>query len=391
MRILVLHNRYRSVSPSGENAVVDAEISHLRGLGHDVVGYLRDSDEIDRMGAGERALLPVRAFRGGEALSAIMDVVRRFRPDVAHIHNLNPLISPAVIAPIRAAGVPVVMTVHNFRLACLPGSFFRDGGECHDCLGRRFASPGVVHACYRGSRAQSLILATTVATHRRDYLSIDRFLALSPSVAGFLRTYGVPDSKIVIKPNTVEDPGDTGPPGSGFLYVGRLTAEKGPVDLLRAWAASPEGALGRLTIAGDGPLLDEVRRNADERSDVQVVGRVTPAVVSDLMRRCAVVVVPSRWAEAFPRVIAEALAHGRPVLTTDRGSLAEIVGDAGWAVPATEPGLADGLRRVSEADMATYGARARARFLEHYSEEVVFRTLVDVYRVVAGKQHGSPH
>ena len=347
--------------------------------------YQRDSDELDRMSATDRALVPVRALHSRRAIDDVMTIVRDFRPDVVHVHNLNPLISPAVLRPLRDAGVPVVMTVHNYRLSCLNGLFFRDGQVCHDCAGKRFAASGVRHACYRGSRVQSGILATTLAAHRNDYAGIDRFLALSASVERFLRDLGIPASRIVVKPNTIADPGPPGPAGEGFLSAGRLTPEKGVLELVDAWCRHADGALGTLTIAGDGEQYDAVAARSAGRADIELVGRLSVEQVAERMRRAAVVVVPSRWSEAFPRVIAEALAHGRPVLTTDHGSLADIVGDAGWAVPATPEGLDAGLRAAAHADHDAMARTARRRFEEHYSEDAVYRTLLATYRDVAAR------
>src|SRR5581483_6752869 len=158
MRVMVVHNRYRSALPSGENAVVDQEIGWLRAAGVDVVPFLPSSDE---MSLWDKALLPVspiwRPRRG---------TVRAARPDVVHLHNPYPLISPSIVRAAHAYGVPVVQTVHNYRHVCAAASFFRDGLPCHDCRGRVFAVPAIRHGCYRGSRAQSAVMATTLAVNR---------------------------------------------------------------------------------------------------------------------------------------------------------------------------------------------------------------------------------
>jgi glycosyltransferase involved in cell wall biosynthesis len=379
LRILVVHNRYRSDTPSGENDVVDSEVAALRALGHDVLTHFRSSDEIDQMSRAGRATLPLRSVHSRADVATLRQRIRDLRPDVMHVHNLNPLISPAAITTAKSEGLPVVMTVHNFRLSCLNGIFFRDGKECRDCLGRRVAVPGVLHRCYRGSRPQSVALATVLAMHRDTYLSVDRFLALSPYVARFLRDLGVPAARITVKPNTTPDPGQPTVAGSGFVFLGRLSAEKGADRLLEAWIRHPPGTLGTLSIAGDGPDRAKLERLTADRSDVRFLGALAPGNVAELIRHCAVVVVPSLSAEAFPRVIVEALAHGRPVLTTDKGSLGEIIGDAGWVVAPTTDALTAVLRAAAAADLDDYSARARRRYEECYSPRAVHDLLVATY------------
>ena len=392
LRVLVVHNRYRSDAPSGENDVVDSEIAALRELGHAVVAYQRSSDEIDALPLGQRATLPIRSIHSRRDNAAVLELVACHRPDIVHVHNLNPLISPAVIPSVRRTGTPVVMTVHNFRLACANGLFFRDGGECRQCMGRRFATPAVRHACYRGSRAQSMSLATTLTAHRGSYMSVDHFVALSPTIATFLDDLGVPASRVTVKPNTVADPGPASDPPLGrFLFVGRLTPSKGPAMLVNAWLRQPEGALGQLTLLGSGSEQDTIRQLIGTRGDVRMLGQVKPADVSSHLKEHGVVVAPSRWAEAFPRVVAEALAHGRPVVTTRVGSLPEIIGDAGWIAEPSPDDLARALREAADSDIAAAGARARARYEQCYAPAVVNHALVALYRKVAAAARFGNH
>jgi glycosyltransferase involved in cell wall biosynthesis len=385
LRVLVVHNRYRSSMPSGENDVVDTEVAALRELGHDVRSYQRASDEIDTLRVTERISLPVRAIYSRSDVAAVRDLLTTHRPDVVHVHNLNPLISPAVIPVVHRARVPVVMSVHNHRLECANGLFFRDGAECRLCAGRRFSSPAVRHACYRDSRAQSLTMATTLAMHRANYLSVDRFIAPSPTIAGFLSGLGVPATRVTVKPNTVPDPGPpTVVPSGGFVFVGRLDASKGASLLVEAWLRQPEGELGRLTIVGDGPERAAIEQMVGDRRDVVMLGHLPTDGVADQMMAHAVTVVPSISTEAFGRVITQAMAHGRPVVATRVGSFAEIVDDAGWVTEPTADALAGALRQAASSDLAAAGARARARYEAVYTPDVVHRALVDTYREVAG-------
>src|SRR5437868_9975004 len=261
MKVVVAHNRYSSAQPSGENTVVEAEIAELRAAGVEVVPFLRSSDEIGTLPLSQKALLPLGPIISPPAIKALKELIRTERPDIVHLHNPYPLISPWIVKTAQAHGLPVVQTVHNYRQVCANGLYFRDGHICHDCRGRAVPLPAVVHACYRGSRAQSALMATALTVHRGTWRGVDRYLALTDAIAAHLRDFGIPDERIVVKPNSVPDPGPPAPLGDGFLFVGRLSPEKGVSLLLDAWARRPGGTL---RIVGDGPL----RPLVESRSDV---------------------------------------------------------------------------------------------------------------------------
>ncbi|NUR27002.1 MAG: glycosyltransferase, partial [Catenulispora sp.] len=309
---------------------------------------------------------------------ALAELLRRERPDVLHLHNPYPLLSPGVVRTAHRAGVPVVQTVHNYRQVCAPGLFFRDGHICTDCRGRAFALPAIQHKCYRGSAAQSAIMATTLAVHRGTWKSVDRYIALTGHIAEHLRTFGIPDERIAIKPNAVEDPGEPAPPGEGVLFAGRLSPEKGLANLLDAWRRHPEGTLGTLRIAGDGELRPLAEAAAASRTDVEYAGPTDRSGVRELMRRSAVVSVPSTWFEPLSTVIIEALANGRPVLSTTLGGSPYLVGEAGWLVEPTADALAAVLPEAVKTAPDLAGP-ARARYLANFHPDVVIRRQLEIY------------
>lgn len=387
MRVLIVHNRYRSGLPSGENRVVDQEVRALRAAGVTVETYLRSSDEIDTSGVGDRLALAVTPVRGRVAREEVARRIRAARPDVLHLHNPYPLISPRVIDVAVEAGVPVVATVHNYRNVCVRGTYFRDGGPCIDCRGRALPWPAVLHACYRDSRAQSTVMASALAVHRRRWFGVTRFVAVSRQVAAHLSAMGVPAPRIVVKPNPVPDPGPQGPPGKGFLFVGRLDPEKGLDLLLEAWErAGVTGAV--LRVVGDGPLRPAVESAARRLPGLEPHGRVGAGEVSRLMRASAAVVVPSVWPETFGLVAVEALAHGRPVVVTRRGALPDVVpADAGWVVEPQPEALAAALRAAAGQDLAGRGRAARRAYREGGYADPLPR-LLEVYRAAAAA--GAP-
>lgn len=380
MRVLVVHNRYRSALPSGENRVVDDEIGRLRAAGVDVATYLRSSDEITGMSAARRAAVAAGPLYARRAVSDVAEILETRRPDVVHLHNPFPLISPWVVRVAVDRGIPVVQTVHNYRHGCVRGTLFRDGRPCEDCVGRQVGWPGALHGCYRGSRLQSLPMVAAQAAHRPTWRQVHRFLALTTFMRDKLVAVGLPADRIEVRPNSVADPGPPGPRGAGILYLGRLDAEKGVDLLLDAWRLLAVGEAGQLRIAGEGPLLPAVAALAAHRDDVDVMGGVTPGDAMNLIGAAAVVVIPSRCYEGLPLVALEAMARGRPVLTTDVGALPSVVDAGGWSVSANPESLAAGLRAVAAGDGWERKARAaRSRYERFYSPRIVLQQLIDVY------------
>jgi glycosyltransferase involved in cell wall biosynthesis len=277
----------------------------------------------------------------------------------------------------------VVQTVHNYRQVCAPGTYFRDGGLCNDCKGRRVGWPAVRHACYRGSRPQSAIMAATLAVHRGTWLGVDRYIALTERIAEHLRDFGMPAERITVKPNALADPGPPAAldPAGGFLYAARLVAEKGVPQLIDAWRPD----YGRLRIAGDGPMRAEVESFAAGRSDVEYLGPLPRPEMLATVAGAAAVIVASTWPDVLPTIGLEALAAGRPVLGTSLGGIPWLIGEAGWVVEPTRDGLAGGLATASAdladpARAAALSARARERYEREFTPDTLTRRLVDIYR-----------
>lgn len=374
MRVLVAHNLYRSAVPSGENQLVRAEVALLREGGVDVIEMFEDSDTIPGGVAGvvRAAPGPVYSRSGVRRFERLLE---SFRPDVVHLHHVQPLISPWVVRVAHRRGVPVVQTVHAYRHGCANGVHLREGRVCTDCVGTRLGLPAVRHGCYRGSRLQTVPVTIGLDVHRGTWNEgVARFLALTPFMRDMLVSYGLPGDRITVRPTWVPDPGEPSPPGSDVLYVGRLDEAKGADRLLDAWAAA--GSRRRLVIAGDGPLGERVR--ADPR--VVALGQVPPEEVDRAMGDAAYVVVPSRVFEGYPLVVAEAFARGRPVLTVAGGSVGTIVDDAtGWVVEPTVEALAEALRTISDDDVAARSGGARARYLAQSTPQQGLASLLATY------------
>jgi glycosyltransferase involved in cell wall biosynthesis len=378
VKVVVAHNRYRQAQPSGENTVVDLEIAQLTAAGVEVLPFLRSSDEIPSMSPASKALLPISPIYSPRAQHELTGLIRAHRPDLVHLHNPYPLISPWVVRTAHRHGVPVVQTVHNYRQVCSSGVYFRDGHICHDCRGRLIGVPAVVHRCYRGSRGQSALMATTLAVHRPTWRSVDRYIALTTAIAEHLGEYGIPEDRIVVKPNSVPDPGQAAEAGDGFLFAGRLSEEKGLRLLLDGWRQHPDGALGRLTIVGDGELRSLADQAATDRADVEYLGALSRDAVQAAVRRAAVVVVPSVWHDVLPTVAIEALASGRPVLGTALGGIPYLVETAGWIVAPDRSALAAALP-IARENAVELAPAARRRYETTFHPDVVTKQLLDVF------------
>ena len=379
MKVVIAHNRYSSAQPSGENTIVDQEIVQLRAVGVDVLPFLRSSDEIRTLPVAQKALLPLSPLYAGRAQHELRTLLRAERADLLHLHNPYPLLSPWVVRTAHACGVPVVQTVHNYRQVCANGVFFRDGHICTDCVGRAFPTPAIVHSCYRGSKAQSAVMATTLAAHRATWRSVDRYIALTDAIASHLRDFGIPDDRIVVKPNSVPDPGPPDPVGDGFLLLGRLAPEKGVGLLLEAWQRHPVGSLPPLRIVGDGPSRPQVEAAAAARSDIVFLGQLDRTGVRAALRDSSVLLTPSLWQDVLPTVILEALAAGRPVLGTALGGIPYLVGSAGWIVEPSVDALAAALPRC-RAEAPALAGPARDRYLATFHPDVVLDQLLAIYR-----------
>ena len=381
MKILAVHNRYQR--PGGEDQVFVDETALLEARDHRVVRYEVHNDQVERV---NRLTLAKDTVWNTSAYRELRALIRRERPDVVHFHNTLPLISPAGYYAARAEGVPVIQTLHNYRLLCPVALFFRDGRVCEDCMGKAVPWPGVVHECYRGSRAASGVIATMLTVHRvmRTWTEmVDVYVALTEFARSKFIEGGLPAGKIVVKPNFVApDPG-RGQGGGGYaLFVGRLAPEKGTGTMLAAWERL--GTRIPLKVVGDGPLRDRVVEAAARRSNVEWLGHRPVEEVHALMGKADMLVFPSEWYETFGRVAVEAFATGTPVIAADIGAVAELV-EHGRTGLEFRPGDPEDLVTQVEwalshpAELRLMRDEVRAEFEAKYTAERNYRALMEIY------------
>jgi glycosyltransferase involved in cell wall biosynthesis len=380
MRVLQIHNRYRE--EGGEDAVVASEAELLRSAGHEVVQYLAENPGSRLRAAGALAL----SAWNPAAARRVRVLAERDRPDVAHVHNTWFSLSPAVFHALRQAGVPVVATLHNYRLLCCNGKLFREGEPCELCVGSH-PWRGVRHRCYRGSAMASGVVAGTTASHRalRTWdRQVDVFLTLTGFARELFLRGGLPAERMLVKPNSVPDPGARANPPSAsqtVLYVGRLSEEKGILQLLDCWREAPPPGL-ELLIVGDGPLRREVEDRSLSR--VRVAGRLATGRVRELMLSARALVFPSVWYEGQPMVVLEALAAGLPVLASDLGGTAATLRGMGreWLIqPGDRSAWQTGLAHLGgDTVIDRAGLRARALYEQAFTPERSLLGLETAYR-----------
>ena len=386
LSVLCLHNRY--IQPGGEDQVFDSEAQLLAENGVRV-------EKVE-----EQTTYPSGLVR---KITAAMDCVwsrswhARFkallqssRPDVVHIHNFFSVISPSVYYACREEGIPVVQTLHNYRLACPAASFYRDGKVCEECLDQ-----GPFHAvrygCYRDSKLATAALAAMLEVHKKKNTwteMVDCYIALTEFARQKMIQGGLPAEKIRVKPNFVlPDPGPRSGNGDYALFVGRLVDLKGVGSMLEAWSKLPASI--PLVIAGDGPFRPEMEKLISDKNlkNVDYRGRLSRPETLATMKGARFLMFPSVWYEGFPVTIAESFACGVPVLCSRLGSMQEIVEDGVTGLHFNPGDAEDMADRVQWAwshpqETGTMGFSARARFESKYSAERNFGMLTDIYESV---------
>ena len=380
IRIFQVHNSY--VHTGGEDTVVRTERAVLLAADHEV----RTMEVQNPTGV---AALPALAASMWNVASArrIAEALYTWSPDVAHIHNTWFRLSPSILRALRKRGVPIVATVHNYRMACLNGQFFRDGSICEECIGRT-PLPGVRFGCYRHSVPQSGIIAASVTLGRAASFwqnTVDRFVAMTPFQKDLLVRIGLRPEKIHVKPHFTADVGKRSAPASEsdvILFVGRLGREKGIRNLMLAWKKARPRNL-RLVVIGDGPLRAEIE--ASRPSGVEMIGWASRESVHEHLLSARALVFPSVWYETFGMVLIEAMAASLPIVASDIGGIPWVLSDdRELAPPGDTDAWAGRLRELDEDSFPVddTGTGNRDRFEQHFSTKQGLQNLERLYRDV---------
>lgn len=391
MKILMVHNPYQQAG--GEDFVFQQERRMLQNTGHEVVTYLRNNDEVDRYAGLRRLALIPRTVWATDSRKEISALLAREKPSLVHVHNTFVMISPSIFSACEEAGIPVVQTLHNYRLMCAAGVFYRDGHVCEDCVEKSLWS-GIRHGCYHDSKVATAVVATMIAVHRglHTWTRPSHFyIALCKFARRKFVDSGLPEDRIFVKPNFVyPDPGISAEKEDFAIFAGRLSPEKRVDSLLEAWERGT--ARFPLFILGDGPERANLEDKAKQRrlSGIHFTGQVPRAEVITRIRKARFLIFSSEVYENFPVTIAEAFACGTPVICAKMGAMEEIVAD-GCTGLHFAPGQTDDLAAKMDwawenpERMKAMGCDARREYETKYTAEINYKLLMDIYGQVLGQ------
>jgi glycosyltransferase involved in cell wall biosynthesis len=396
MKIILVHNTYQW--PGGEDVVVEQERDLLRSAGHEVLEYLRSNHEIAENTLVRRITLAQRTVWSMDTFDDFRALLRKEKPDIVHVHNTFVVISPSIYWACSEEGVPVVQTLHNFRLLCPQGTFLRDGKICEECTEHSLLR-SLTYGCFHGSRFATGATALLLATHRWAGTwnkKIDRYIAVSQFARKKFELGGLPAKKLVVKPHFVyPDPGERARPGDYALFIGRLTPEKGLANLLDAWKQIQTKV--PLIVVGDGPLRKSVEAQAQSvHSCVVFRGHLSRAETIATVKGAKFLLCTSECYEQGPATILESFACGVPVVAPSLGPIDEVVDDGHTGLlfrPGDRRDLIENIEWAlgHEDLLAKMGRKARAKFETHYSAEKNYTRLMDIYkRVIAEQVHAVP-
>jgi glycosyltransferase involved in cell wall biosynthesis len=381
LRILLVHNRYQMAG--GEDRVLEAEAVLLQKNGHEVIIYSDSNERIADMGKLKAAS---ETIWSRESYRRVYAKIREHGIQLCHFHNTFPLISPSAYYAASHAGVPVVQTLHNYRILC-PGSLLmRDGHVCEECVNRTVVWPGAIHRCYRRSYLASATAAVAISTHNLLNTwsrKVNRYIALGEFGRQKFIQGGLPAQRIAVKPNFVDpDPGYGTGDGGYALFVGRLSPEKGILTLLEAWRNNPEFPV--LRIAGTGPLAALVESATSSNPRVEWLGETSREQTLNEMRHARFLICPSIWYECFALVVVEAFACGLPVIASSLGALPELIQPQRNGLlftPASAQDLAAQVRwaLLNEHRIDEMRPNARREYETRYTAPKNYQMLASIY------------
>jgi glycosyltransferase involved in cell wall biosynthesis len=393
MNILLVHNYYKL--SGGEDKVFESERNLLQDAGHTVLVYERHNRYIRIDSLHSKIRTAIETIWSKKSFRDIMFILKTKKPDIVHFHNTFPLISPAAYHACSTHGVPVVQTLHNYRIICPTSILYRNSKICEDCLNTCFPYPAIFHRCYRGSFSQSAVVSLMLFYHNilKTYLKqVTFFISLTDFARNKFIEGGLPENKLFVKPNFVYPPSiSDGSKQPYALFVGRLSSEKGLLTLLRAWSQC-KGLT--LKIIGEGPCKNYYKRLAQSMniSDIEWIGYKPYDDVLTAMNHSKFLTFPSECYENFPRVVVEAFACGAPVISSNIGSTAEIVNNGKTGLHFKDGNAADLAAKLQWAwqhhsELLKMGKEARKEYERKYSPEINYKKLIAIYKSAISASH----
>lgn len=390
MRILMIHNTYQH--RGGEDVSTEQDIDLLRSHGHQVQTYFRSNDEIKQYSPLQKAFLFFRPTWSWQSYWQIIQLLKEFKPEIVHVQNFFPLISPSVFYACKRMKIPVVFNLRNYRLGCANSYFYRENFVCEECIHR---SPlcGIYYKCYHESSLQTASVTLMQIFHRFFKTwekKVDIISPVSDFAADKMIYAGLKPENIVVRKNYLKaDPGVGSDLRNGAVFVGRLSPEKGLNTLIQAWKKLPDVPL---QIIGDGPAYPNLKETTTIiHARISLTGQLPHSEMLEEVKKSQFLVMPSVWYETFGRTIVEAYATGTPVIASCLGAVAELVddGQTGLLFTAGDAGdLAEKVRWAVKhpAEMARMGKQARKVFLEKYEADMAYERLIAVYQRAIANQ-----
>lgn len=378
--ILIVHNYYQI--PGGEDTVVANEKKMLEDHGYKVILYTRSNNELKSMGLLRKVFLSLTTIYNPKTARDVKRIIKKEAIDIVHVHNTLNLISPAVYYAAKKMKVPVVQTVHNFRLLCPGATFYRDGNICEDCVTKGLKC-AIKHSCYRGSKMQTLICVIGTLIHRRTgiYGKINYICLTEFNKKKLLNLKQIKEDRVFVKPNFVEAPKKQYEKNDSYVFVGRIEEIKGITDLLEAWKKLGSDA-PHLIVCGTGPLLEECKKYVDDNNirSIDFLGFVSHEDVMKIISQSRYLVLPTRVYEGFPMTIVEAYSVGTPVIVPDLGNAGDIIKDGitGYKYKVGDIGnIVDCIKK----SLANHhlGNFAHQEYLHKYTEEANNHMLETIY------------
>jgi glycosyltransferase involved in cell wall biosynthesis len=392
MRILAIHNYYQQ--RGGEDQCFEDEVNVLQSQGHDVHSLVVHNDSIE---GRNRLAVAKQSIWNKASFDHVYSLTKEYKPDIVHVMNSFPLLSPSILFAAKKAGATVVHEVSNYRMFCANALMLRDGKVCDSCLGKRFALPAVLHRCYRDSLLGSATLAISSSMHRYWKTwekAVDLFICPSSVARKILIQGGLPPERVEVKPNALNfDPGLGCGSTDAFVFVGRLSPEKGLRTLFEAWKSNP--TFPKLKIIGEGPDAELVKQTAANDSRIQWLGKQTFERLLEIVGQSQALIMPSVWNETFGRTTIEAYAKGTPVIGSRIGGTVELIeeGQTGWLFePGSSSDLAAKIRSCIQLDCqqrAHMRSAARTKFLQSYLPTNNYQSLMRCYALA--KQIAQPY
>lgn len=392
-RILQVHNFYQI--PGGEDVVVRNENRLLTEHGHEVFTYYRSNSELKEKGVFGKLLLPFTAVFSIRTYREVKRLIREKQIDIVHVHNTLTVVSPSVFYAAFRCGVPVVQTLHNFRMVCPAGALFRDNAICEECAGGGMRC-AVRHKCYRGSKLQSFVSAAILRIHRMagTYRRVNFICLTEFNRKKLLELMGeganvIDPARVYIKPNfTFVEKGDVSKAQDTeeyYLFAGRIEALKG-IDLaIKAFEKLPDKTL---YVAGNGPMMEEMQRYVDghKLKNVKLLGYLKKEEMAEMLRHAKALVMTSQCYESFAMTVVEAYSYGIPVIAGRLGNMDDMVQEGVTGVKFTYDSaddLAEKVRQFENMDIASMNERAKEFYKTRLRPEDNYRKLMNIYEDIS--------